>query len=117
MHVGVGINILFFFGMGIIALIKPRGVVWFVSIETGHVDTRNEIRGVYGGFGLAIAGVLAGTHWYPEIRSGVLVTVAAALFGMAGGRIVSTLIERPGPWPIGFIFMEAGLAGLLVAAL
>ena len=53
------------------------------------------MRAVYGGFGLAIAGVLALAAADPGLRDGILVTVAAALGGMAFGRLVSGVVDRP----------------------
>ena len=43
--------------------------------------------------------------------------VAGALLGMAVGRVISLFIERPGFWPILFLLVEAGLAGLLLVAI
>ncbi len=55
---------------------------------------RAEVRAVYGGFGLAIASMLAVALATPDLRTGILTTVAAALAGMAFGRLVSALVGR-----------------------
>lgn len=58
-------------------------------------ESRAEIRAVYGGFGLAIAGMLALAAAGHPAREGILITVAAALGGMAFGRLVSGAVDRP----------------------
>ncbi|MFM7212884.1 MAG: DUF4345 family protein, partial [Actinomycetota bacterium] len=55
---------------------------------------RSEVRAVYGGFGLAIAGVLVYAAIDTDLREGIALTVAIALFGMAAGRLVSAAIDR-----------------------
>ena len=117
MTLGLFINILFFFFMGLAAIIKPRSVVTFVSFYPETVDARNEVRGVYGGFGIVLAGLLIASDYLPEYKPGILITVAGALFGMAGGRILSSFLERPGAWPLFFICMESALATLLIPGL
>lgn len=80
--------------MGLAALIKPA-VIWApFGVEPTTPASRSEVRAVYGGFGLAIAGIL----WFAGgaadgVREGVLLTVAVSLFGMAAGRVVSALFE------------------------
>jgi len=117
MTIGILINVIFFFGMGISALISPKSVISFVSLVPTTVDARNEVRAVYGGFGIAISLLLVFATFSADIRSGVLVSVAVSLIGMALGRVISILIEKPGIWPVIFIFMESFLAGLLLWSL
>ncbi len=84
----------FFLGMGVYALAAPASMLrpFGFSIETA--TARAEVRAVYGGFGLAIAGVLGYAAVTPgQVRTGVLITVAVALAGMAFGRIVSGVID------------------------
>jgi len=114
MTVGILVNVVFFFCMGVAALVRPRSVVSFVQLVPETVDARNEVRAVYGGFGVAVSALLLLASYDDNIRSGVLLAVAVALLGMAAGRVVSLLIERPGKWPIFFVFMESALAGLLL---
>ncbi|MDF1665212.1 MAG: DUF4345 domain-containing protein [Planctomycetota bacterium] len=113
----VALVALFFFGMGVAALVRPAFVVSFFGIEPHGADARSEIRAVYGGFGISLGGLLAATIQYPELASGVYITIATALLGMAFGRIVSSLIERPGRWPLVFFFVELVLAALLLSGL
>ena len=77
-------------------------------------DARNEIRAVYGGFGIAIAALLVLVSGNATLRPGVMLAVAVALLGMAAGRVVSLLIERTGKWPVVFLVMETVLAALLL---
>ena len=69
-------------------LIRPFG------ITLGEAASRSEVRAVYGGFGLAIAGVLVfAIVDQGDIRTGILITVGVALAGMAFGRIVSAVVD------------------------
>ncbi|HEX6859172.1 MAG TPA: DUF4345 family protein [Caulobacteraceae bacterium] len=103
--------------MGIGAFVRPRTFVSPFGLTAETADARNEIQAVYGGFGLAVAATLAATAWYPELRNGVIVAVAASLAGMAGGRVVAALRERPGRFPVIFFFVEAVGAAFLTTAL
>jgi hypothetical protein len=114
MTIGILINAIFFFGMGICALVQPRSVISFVQLIPETIDARNEVRAVYGGFGIAVSALLVYAAYHDDIRSGVLLAVAAALLGMALGRVVSLFVERPGKWPMIFMAMESGLGGLLL---
>jgi len=114
MTIGIFINVIFFFVMGICSIVRPNSIVSFVELIPQTVNARNEVRAVYGGFGIAISALLVLAAYNENIRLGVLITVAGALLGMAFGRIISLFIERPGFWPIFAIFMESGLAALLL---
>ena len=103
--------------MGIGAFARPRTFAGPFGLNAETVDARNEVQAVYGGFGLAVAAILLASLWYPEFRDGVIVAVAASLAGMAGGRVVAALRERPGRWPIVFFFVEALGAAFLLTAL
>ena len=83
----------FFLGMGIYALAAPAALIRPFGITLEQPTSRSEVRAVYGGFGLAIAAVLAYALAAPEHRTGILITVGAALAGMAFGRIVSAVID------------------------
>lgn len=87
--------IVFFFGMGLVGLATPERISAIFGVPELTPDGRNEVRAVYGGFGIAIAVALTAAWFDPTLRPGVAIAVAAALFGMAGGRIVAALIERP----------------------
>lgn len=85
---------LFFLGMGVFALAAPQVMLRPFDYTLRTAASRAEVRGVYGGFGLAIAGVLAYAAVTPgEVRTGILITVGAALAGMAFGRAVSAVFD------------------------
>jgi hypothetical protein len=84
----------FFAGMGIYALAAPAAIIRPFGITLGEAASRSEVRAVYGGFGLAIAGVLVfAIVDQGDIRTGILITVGVALAGMAFGRIVSAVVD------------------------
>lgn len=89
------IGILFFALMGMTALINPRFLQSSLGIAFDTANARSEVRAVYGGFGLFIAAALAIGLYDSTLQSGIFLTVALALLGMAFGRIVSALQERP----------------------
>jgi hypothetical protein len=103
--------------MGIGAFARPRTFTALFGMTAETPDARNEIQAVYGGFGLAVAAVMVATVRYPELREGVIVAVTASLAGMALGRVVAAVRERPGRWPMVFFVVEAGGAVLLWTAL
>lgn len=109
----------FFALMGLYGLARPNQLIAPFGPLADRVDARAEVRAVYGGFGIAIAVVLgvAATDT-SGIRLGVCVAVAAALIGMAFGRVVSAVVERPSAfYPVWFYFLvELALAGMLFAA-
>jgi hypothetical protein len=106
----------FFLGMGVYALAAPAALIRPFGISLGDPASRSEVRAVYGGFGLAIAAVLACAALQDgDIRKGILITVGAALAGMAFGRIVSAVVDtRTAFYPNWFYcLVEAvGAAGL-----
>jgi hypothetical protein len=89
----IAVIAVFFLGMGIYALAAPAAIIRPFGITLGEAASRSEVRAVYGGFGLAIAGVLAYAAVAAEVRQGVLITVGAALAGMAFGRLVSAAVD------------------------
>ncbi|BBY43646.1 DUF4345 family protein [Mycolicibacterium celeriflavum] len=94
-HVVVAVIAVFFAGMGIYALAAPDALVRPFGTTLGGAASRSEVRAVYGGFGLAMAGVLAyATVEGGALRTGVVLTVAAALAGMAFGRVVSAVVDQ-----------------------
>jgi len=108
-----------FFGMGVAALIRPAFVWAPFGVEPETPAARNEVRAVYGGFGIAIAVILiAGESADATFRDGVLVTVAIALLGMAGGRVLAGLVEARSlrGFPVVFLMVESILAGMLFLA-
>jgi len=87
--------ILFCVIMGCLALVAPERVSAVFETPTLTVAGRNEIRAVYGGFGIAIAAMLGWGLTQPALRTGIFLTVGASFAGMAMGRVVSATIERP----------------------
>ncbi len=85
----------FFFVMGGFALARPERILAYFGTPRLTRDGRNEVRAVYGGFGVAIGLILLATLWLPALREGILVTVGVALAGMALGRILSAIADEP----------------------
>ena len=103
----------FFFGMGIFALGRPAALIRPFGITLPIPESRAEVRAVYGGFGLAISGMLALALTGHPAREGILITVAAALGGMALGRLVSGVIDRPKAfYPNWFYFVVEAVAAV-----
>lgn len=114
MTAGIAVAALFMLGMGLCALVRPAFVVTFVGLVPSTADARNEVRAVYGGFGVAMAALLVFTSGDATLRPGVLLAVAAALLGMAAGRVISMIGERTGRWPVVFLVVEAVLGAWLL---
>ena len=115
---GVMAVAVFFVAMGAIALVAPERIVAPFGTAGLTADGRNEVRAVYGGFGVAMGVLLVVALGHPALRSGVFVAVATALAGMAGGRLVAAGVERPVRfYPCWFYaVVEALMAALLLAA-
>ena len=109
-----------FAAMGAGAIARPRLVLSQFGVPVDTVDGRNEVRAVYGGFGLAIAALLAVAALAdPTTADGIVLSVAVALAGMAAGRLISTAFERPAKtYPVWVYFaIEVAGAAALVATL
>jgi hypothetical protein len=114
----IGIIAVFFLGMGVYALAAPAALVRPFGITLREDASRSEVRAVYGGFGLAIAAVLAyAAAADGGLRTGILITVAAALAGMAVGRVAAAILgDRTAFYPNWFYFsVEAVAAAVLFA--
>jgi hypothetical protein len=110
----------FFAAMGIYGLLRPSQLVDPLGLLADRPDARAEVRAVYGGFGVAIAVVLGlAAADVGDLRYGACLAVAAALGGMAFGRVWSTFIERPSAfYPVWFfLLVELIMAGMLLLAL
>ena len=119
MNLLVAVVAVFFAGMGLAAIVKPAFIWAPFGVAPTTPESRNEVRAVYGGFGVAIAVLLfVADGWATDARAAVLVTVAIALLGMAAGRIVSAFVEPKAliGYPGFFLAIEVGLAALLLAA-
>jgi len=110
----IAVTALFMAGMGLSALARPAFVVALVGLVPSTPDARNEVRAVYGGFGVAMAALLVFASGDATLRPGVLVAMAAALLGMAGGRLAGMVAERTGRWPCVFLLVETALGVLLL---
>ena len=108
----IGIVGMFFLGMGLFALAAPATMLRPFGFTLGVDAQRAEVRAVYGGFGVAIAAVLGYAAATPgEVRTGVLITVGAALAGMALGRIVSGVLgDRTSFYPNWFYCLVEAVA-------
>ncbi len=113
-NVVVGVNAVFFAGMGVRALTAPAEMLRPFGITLGEAASRAEVRAVYGGFGLAIAAILGYAIAAPEqIRIGIVVTVSVALLGMAFGRVCAALAgDRTSFYPNQFY----GIVEVILAA-
>lgn len=100
----------FFAGMGLYALATPARLLAPFDISLGSAAARSEVRAVYGGFGLAIAAMLVVSLTAAELRDGILMTVAAALAGMAFGRLASAPDGRTSFYPNWFYFLFESVA-------
>ena len=115
----IGVIAVFFLGMGIYALAAPAALIRPFGIMLGESASRAEVRAVYGGFGLAIAGVLVfAAARDGDFRTGILITVAAALAGMALGRLAAAVLgDRTTFYPNWFYcLVETAAAAALFAA-
>ena len=114
MSVSILIIAFAFLGMGLVGLVKPALIMKLVDSSAETVNSRNEVRAVYGGFGVCLAILLfASPTLLPELALGIYFAVGVALAGMALGRFISALIERPSILMWGFLFIEA-LAALIL---
>ncbi|MEU0386352.1 DUF4345 family protein [Streptomyces chartreusis] len=111
---------LFFLGMGLFGLVAPGVLIRPFGIELSVPEARTEVRAVYGGFGVAVGALLAWSALGAsgDLRSGVVLTVAVSLAGMAFGRLVARAVERPSAfYPSWFYFwVEILGAALLITS-
>lgn len=109
-----------FAAMGVLALVRPADVLSQFGVAVETPEGGNEVRAVYGGFGLAVAALLAfAAIGDPSTAPGILVAVGVALAGMAAGRLVAAILDWPsGLYPVWVYFAieVAGALALLLAA-
>ncbi|AXK76354.1 MULTISPECIES: DUF4345 family protein [Mycobacteriaceae] len=111
--VSVGV---FMAGMGLYALAAPAALLRPFGFAVNTDVQRAEVRAVYGGFGIAIAGVLGYALSAPDVvRAGILLTVGVALAGMAVGRIISAAVgDRTAFYPNWFYCLVEGVAAAVL---
>ena len=111
----ISIIALGFLAMGLAALVNPVRFVLVFDGDASTANARNEVRAVYGGFGVCTAALLLLViSPLQAIQQGVLVAVGVALAGMVLGRLISALLERPGPRMWAACALEALAAAALL---
>ena len=112
----IGVIAVFFLGMGVYAIAAPAALVRPFGITLGQSASRSEVRAVYGGFGLAIAGALVYAAVADgDVRTGILITVGAALAGMAFGRLAAAVLgDRTAFYPNWFYFLVELVAAVAI---
>ncbi|TWG07873.1 DUF4345 domain-containing protein [Saccharopolyspora dendranthemae] len=112
----LALGAVFFAGMGVSALVVPAALVRPFGLVVSSATSRSEVRAVYGGFGLAVAGVLGWCAAGDDpLRTGAAWAVGIALAGMAAGRLISRLVDSPTAfYPIWFYFLVEAVAGGLI---
>ena len=109
---------LFFALMGVVGLVRPERIVALVGISHLSLDGRNEIRDVYGGFGIAVPALQVAALRAPTWGPGAFLAVALALFGMAAGRVVSMAVDRRiGGYPVLFFAGEVAMGAVTAVGL
>ncbi|WP_028932732.1 DUF4345 family protein [Pseudonocardia spinosispora] len=106
----------FFLGMGLLGLVAPAVLIKPFGIALTVPDARNEVRAVYGGFGVAVAALLGcAAADVAGLRPGAVLAIAVALAGMALGRLISRAFDRPSAfYPTWFYFWVELLAATLL---
>jgi hypothetical protein len=117
MHPGILAGVAFYTGVGIAALVRPAFVPTIFGGLAPTASSRTEVRAVYGGLPLAMAGlVLAEAR--NQAKGGVgskTDAVAALSAAMAVGRLVGSVIEGEADGVTRlFIAVEATTAAALV---
>lgn len=103
--------------MGAVALGAPERVTRQFGIAQLDRDGRNEVRAVYGGFGVVVTLALAAALVKPVWQMPVGSATALALGGMAAGRLISAAVDRGiGRIPMLYGGIEATAALLLLLA-
>lgn len=102
----------FMAGMGLYALAAPAALLRPFGFAANTDVQRAEVRAVYGGFGIAIAGVLGYALSAPDaVGTGILLTVGVALAGMALGRLISAAVgDRTSFYPNWFYCVVEAVA-------
>lgn len=102
----------FYAALGVAALVRPSVVPEMFGGSAGTADSRIEIRAVYGGLPLALAGLLAIS---PAAAPAVAVATAGMAVGRAGGWLVEG--ERVNLATKLSLAAEVGVAAAIVAGM
>lgn len=117
MHPGILAGVAFYTGVGFAALLRPAFVPSIFGGLAPTASSRTEIRAVYGGLPLAMAGLLVAES-KNRSRDGVggkTDAVAALSAAMAVGRVIGTVVEGEADGVTRlFIALEAATAAALV---
>src|SRR5262245_57490840 len=113
MAVSLFLAFLLFAAMGGALLWRPEFLTRLTNVELTTIESRNEVRAVYGGFGIAMAIALLIAAIFSHLYQGILMTIGLALIGMAAGRGYSAWLERPSAMVWAFLALEAVLGIML----
>ena len=109
---------LFYLTLGLTALVRPETLLSGFGIRIQGRDGSNEVRAVYGGFPLAVAGLLSFSLFHVELSDGVFLALAVVTLGMAVGRTISALIDCGiGRLPAILIGIEVLVAAMIAASI
>ena len=96
---------------------RPAIVLSLFGTVVTMSEGRNEVRAVYGGYGVAMGALLVCSLATPALRPGILVCVAVAMLGMAAGRLFSFWVDgRTGFYPRLFLGVEIAVCSILLWA-
>ncbi|MCV7016592.1 DUF4345 family protein [Mycolicibacterium aichiense] len=107
----------FFLGMGLYGLAAPASLIEPFGIVLERPEARAEVRAVYGGFGVAVGGVLGYGLLQPQVRTGIVLAVAVALAGMAFGRVIAALCGDRTPFYPNWFYCLVEVAAAAALAL
>ncbi|TDD84232.1 DUF4345 domain-containing protein [Saccharopolyspora karakumensis] len=110
----------FFAAMGLFALAAPAALVHPFGLVATSAVSRSEVRAVYGGFGVAMAGVLTWCATDDDaMRDGAASAVGISLAGMAVGRAISRLLDAPTSFYPNWFYclVEITVGGLVMVVL
>lgn len=116
MHPALVTGAAFYAGVGLTALVRPALVPAIFGGQAPTASSRTEIRAVYGGLPLAMAGmVLREARRGTKQRAGGMTdTVAALSAAMAAGRVVGSVLEGEADGVTrAFVALEAATAAAL----
>jgi len=117
MHPGILAGVAFYMGVGFTAFVRPAFVPAIFGGLAPTASSRTEIRAVYGGLPLAMAGLVVAES-KDRSRDGVggmTDAVAALSAAMAIGRVIGTVIEGEADGVTRmFIALEAATAAAFV---